>query len=268
MAETNIANGWFAVKRGITQHPIFHKRADRAFVWLWMLETAAYQDTRQNANGKPVEVKRGQLLTSYRQIEAATGVGVQVSRTLINLLQTEGAVNTDVSNGRMLITICNYDKYQAPRKDANNPANTALTHGQHTANTQKKQENNLNKRTPLPPKGGDVAGFEAFWAAWPLAKPAKAKAQAAFRKLTAEDRAKATEAVAEWAVNWRRQHPQASDIHPTSYLNQKRWEDEATAPTPGLRVVHSGPRIGDVRTIDGRQMEYAGNGTGWIRVYA
>lgn len=136
------------------------------------------------------------------------------------------------------------------------------------ANASTRIEENRIEKNPLTPKGDDVAGFDDFWAAWPLAKTAKAKAQAAFKKLKAEDRAKATEAVSSWAANWRRQHPTASDIHATTYLNQKRWEDESTAPTPGLRVVHSGPRIGDVRTINGNQMEYAGNGTGWIRIYA
>lgn len=136
------------------------------------------------------------------------------------------------------------------------------------ANASSRIEENREEKNPLAPKGDDVAGFEEFWAAWPLAKTAKAKAQAAFKKLKAEDRAKATEAVVTWAANWRRQHPTASDIHATTYLNQKRWEDEATAPKPGLRVVHSGPRIGDVKIINGNPMEYAGNGTGWIRIYA
>ena len=99
--------GWFAVKRGITNHPIFHKRPDRAFVWLWMLETAAYQDTRQDAGGKPVSVKRGQVLTSFRQIESATGVSVKIARGLIDLLKAERAIDIDTGTGRMLITICN-----------------------------------------------------------------------------------------------------------------------------------------------------------------
>ena len=106
-------SGWFAVKRGITSHPIFHKRPERVYVWLWMLETAAYQDTRQDASGRPVDVKRGQILTSFRQIETATGVSLKTIRGLIDLLKSERAIDIDLGTGRMLITICNYDKYQA-----------------------------------------------------------------------------------------------------------------------------------------------------------
>ena len=112
-----------------------------------------------------------------------------------------------------------------------------------------------------------MAGFEDFWSAWPLAKTAKAKAQAAFRKLTAEDRAKATEAVVTWAANWRRQHPQASDIHPTSYLNQRRWEDEAPA-RPALRAIHGGrPQNGEIRETANGQQIYDQH-MGWMKLYA
>lgn len=264
MSETTITHGWFAVKRGITSHPIFHKRPDRAFVWLWMLETAAYKDTRQDANGKPVEVKRGQLLTSYRQIEAATGVSVKTVRGLIDLLKAERAIGIDLGTGRMLITICNYDKYQSPKGEEGTDRGTARAQQGHTKET-KEQD---NKRTPLPPKGGDEAGFEAFWAAYPHRPGAKKNRKGALAKwnklgvaaeviMAGVERMKADPTVARGyardAVTW---------------LNQEGWTDEVAAPRPGLRVVHSGPRIGDVKIINGNPMEYAGNGTGWIRIYA
>lgn len=92
-------------------------------------------------------VKRGQVLTSYRQIEDSTGVGVQVIRTLIKLLEAERAINTDTSNGRMLVTICNYEKYQSGPKDPNPEANTELTQSQHTKETKKQ----------IPPSEGAIA---------------------------------------------------------------------------------------------------------------
>lgn len=137
-------SGWFALKRGMHDHPLFHKQPLRVAAWAWMVATAAYQDTRQNANGKIITVKRGQLLASYRQMSEATGVGIQVLRTLIAKLEIEGAVsqhgggdktNTAANTGRMLLTICNYDKYQAGGSKANTAANTAATRDQHTKET-------------------------------------------------------------------------------------------------------------------------------------
>jgi len=129
--------GWIAVRRNIHEHPIFAGQPERLYVWLWMLSTAAWKDTRMDANGRTITVRRGQILTSYRQMSKATGVGVQVCRTLIERLQIENAVNTDTSTGRMLITICNYDKYQSPPSVAGTGSNTGATQEQHT----KEQDN-------------------------------------------------------------------------------------------------------------------------------
>ncbi len=130
--------GWIAVRRNIHEHPIFAGQPERLYVWLWMLSTAAWKDTRMDANGKTITVRRGQILTSYRQMSKATGVGIQVCRTLIERLETENAVNTDTSTGRTLITICNYEKYQSPPRIAGTGSNTGATQEQHT----KEQDNN------------------------------------------------------------------------------------------------------------------------------
>lgn len=128
-------SGWFALKRGMHDHPLFFRQPLRVAAWVWMVATAAYQDTRQNAGGKIVVVKRGQLLTSFRQMSEATGVGVQVLRTLLEQLGVERAISIDTNTGRMLITIENYDKYQQAGKTANTAENTAATRAQHTKET-------------------------------------------------------------------------------------------------------------------------------------
>lgn len=68
-------------------------------------------------------------------------------------------------------------------------------------------------------------GFDEFWAKCPnkIGKHAAAKV---FKKLTAGDRAAATASVAGWYAKWSKDCQGASTIHPTTYLNQRRWEDE------------------------------------------
>lgn len=261
-------SGWICSYRKIWDHPLFRGNAQRVGAWHWMMHRAAISEARFMADGQVITLQRGQFCASQQQICDATGMTRKQVRAFLDALEAESAVilkrANDRAKGRTIVTICNYDKYQS-KTESEGPSKGQARAKQGPT---KEQYNKKQEDTPLPPKGDDVAGFDEFWSAWPLAKTAKAKAQAAFKKLKAEDRAKATEAVSIWAANWRRRHPTASDIHATTYLNQKRWEDEATAPTPGLRVVQSGPRIGDVRTINGNPMEYAGNGTGWIRIYA
>ena len=132
--------GWFAMKRGIHEHPLFHHRPDRLFVWSWMLATAAWKDTRQNANGHVITVKRGQLSTSYRQIEKATGVGVKTIRNLVDDLKEEHAIDTDTGTGRLLITICNYEKYQSSSESSGTHPGTERAQEGHT----KEQVNNTS----------------------------------------------------------------------------------------------------------------------------
>ena len=129
--------GWFAMNRAMFEHPLFVGRPERVAAWAWMIAMAAWKETKQDANGKTITVKRGQLLTSYRQMSKATGVPVQPLRTLIEKLQGEGAINTDTSTGRLLVTISNYEKYQNADEGKKRPA----THEQHTSNTQKEQGN-------------------------------------------------------------------------------------------------------------------------------
>ena len=136
-------SGWFAMSRAMFEHPIFKGKPERVAGWAWILAKAAWKDTRQDAAGKSVIVKRGQLLTSYRQMSDATGISIQQIRTLINRLRSEHAIHTDTNNGRLMITVCNYDKYQASGDDTNTATNT----GTNTASTQhqhtKEQDNNI-----------------------------------------------------------------------------------------------------------------------------
>ena len=78
---------------------------------------------------------------------------------------------------------------------------------------------------PVAPKQQQSASFPAFWAAVPH-KVGKAAAEKAWRKLATADRLAATESVAVFYRWFSATYPTASAIHPASYLNGRRWEDE------------------------------------------
>jgi len=67
--------------------------------------------------------------------------------------------------------------------------------------------------------------FSDFWTIWP-SKISKQSAQKAWRKLTPEDRGLAIKFAGAWFARWRMQNQQASAIHASTYLTQKRWMDE------------------------------------------
>lgn len=82
----------------------------------------------------------------------------------------------------------------------------------------------------------DPRSFSAFWEAWPLRKVGKAKAQAAFNRLSQQNRREAIRQCRAWAQRWRAAYPGASDMHPTSFLNGKRWEDDFGQATVAGRI--------------------------------
>lgn len=81
--------------------------------------------------------------------------------------------------------------------------------------------------------------FSEFWSIWPLGKISKQAAEKAFKKLSAADRSLAIDRAVSWSAQWQRSHPNASPIHPASYLNAKRWTDETQ---PNLTLIPGGPR--------------------------
>ena len=140
-------SGWFAVKRGISAHPIFRRHPERLAIWMWLLDNAAWKDTPHDIKGKTIVVKRGQVCASERRIAEDVGVGYQVVRTFISRLKTEHMVNAEVTHGRNVITICNYEKYQSVPAPGNATPNATLTHDQRT----KEQGNKIT--TEDGPKG-------------------------------------------------------------------------------------------------------------------
>jgi hypothetical protein len=233
----NMKSGWFAVKRGMLDHPIFHKRHDRVYVWMWMLEKAAYQATRQDAGGRPVTVQRGQLLTSFRQIEAATGVSIKVIRGLIEGLKSERAIDTDTGTGRMLVTICNYDKYQAAGESKGTAKGTQRAQQGHTKET-REQINN----TPIAPKGADE--FQEFWEAYPHRHGAKKNRKGAEAKYLSAVKKGASHSDIMEGVRAMVRFPDVQRgfaRDPSAWLHQQGWTD---VPPTSLSVINGGAGSG------------------------
>jgi hypothetical protein len=116
-------SGFVASHRKIWESPIFKGNGARVGVWHWMLHMAAWKDTTQVIGSEVIDVRRGQLCVSQAQITEATGMPRQPLRTLLNLLEKTGAIApqpaTKATKGRAIITICNYEEYQAQQPNVN-----------------------------------------------------------------------------------------------------------------------------------------------------
>ncbi len=137
------------------------------------------------------------------------------------------------------------------RRDSNNNKGVDEPNATSEIQAEKRREEKIN---PQPPKMGanSLAGFDDFWDIWPN-KTGKEPARKAWKRLSADDRREATRSAQSWFSAWRAGNPHASAIHPASYLNQKRWEDEQGQ--AAARATGSEPIPLYKRMAQGRRME-------------
>lgn len=110
----------------------------RRSAWAWLIEEAAWKETRVGFGGKSVTLKRGQLSHSLRhmaeawhwkkdavarylaRLEAEGMIATNSCRASVavasRLTETKTASATQSQSGQLVITICNYNTYQAEPK--------------------------------------------------------------------------------------------------------------------------------------------------------
>ena len=101
---------------------------------------------------------------------------------------------------------------------------------------------------PLP---GD---FDTFWACYPR-KQGKAEARKTWTRLDPADRADAMDALVVWCEFWRLAGTDQRFIpHGSTWVNQRRWEDDVPAiPQPALTRTPGAAGIDAVRRIANAQ---------------
>ena len=70
---------------------------------------------------RDLTVKRGQFVTSYEKLAAANGMTIQQTRTVLKQLQSTNEIEYQSTNQYTLITIKNYNLYQASNIQKLNP---------------------------------------------------------------------------------------------------------------------------------------------------
>lgn len=142
-------NGWVKLYRQIMDWR-WYKDSCTLHIFLHLLLKASTVDGEY----MQLRTKRGQLITSQRDIADETGVSRQSVRTALRRLSETGAISTQqLTQSGTLVTICNYDKYNVPKKAANPPTNPRPTHCQPTVNPPIEQEfKNIRDRDSESPR--------------------------------------------------------------------------------------------------------------------
>lgn len=104
-------SGFVCLHRDALGHPLLKDPA-RLGAWFWLVARAAWKPTPYDVNGKIITVERGQLCVSIRQLSDEWKWPKSTVERFLTRLKTETMIETASGTGKLVITICNYAKYQ------------------------------------------------------------------------------------------------------------------------------------------------------------
>ena len=170
----------------------------------------------------------GEMATTLKGLAQPLFLSVQNTRTCLKNLKKYGNLTNKSTNKFRIISVINWELYQQTETLPNKQSNKSLTSTQQAPNKllYNKQEQKKYKNKTY------SVDFERFWLAYPR-KIGKGAAFSAWQKLrpgngTAEAILSAIAKQKE-CEQWKREKGQFIP-HPTTWLNQCRWEDEIEEP--------------------------------------
>jgi hypothetical protein len=155
-----VSGGFYLMHRGWLDHPVLGGKREpfcRRAAWAWLIEQASFVPTRVNVSGQVVELQRGQLCHSLRYMAKAWGWDDAKVRRFLAAVEDASMIRRVTDAGQTVITICNYDRYQAASSVGDAPSDAAATQ-QRRGTDAKKKEGNQGKEDG---GGGDARAPEA-----------------------------------------------------------------------------------------------------------
>lgn len=105
--------GYIKLHRKMLENPIICKDGDTMAIWVYLLMNATYKPYDVLFKGKRITLQPGQLLTGIKSISSRLGISTSKVQRTLNLFESEKQLINNTSNKNRLITILNWDKYQA-----------------------------------------------------------------------------------------------------------------------------------------------------------
>lgn len=207
-------------------HPAFKNLRDAA-IWSWMTDAAAWRDTAIRFCGQSIQVKRGQLVTSERFLAEGFCVDRQVILRLLDNLVSEHMVSLQKTHGGTIVTICNYDKYQASAEGENPQENPSRTHDEPTANPNKKEEKEGKESKKYRFEGKTIRLTEEDYGRWKRSFYAITDIDAELTRIDSQVEGRGWFNAAANKLNYKHQA-----------LLAKRAEQEPQKPNPDVRLAN------------------------------
>ena len=227
--------GYVLIARGMLKHPRFKPTGPFSSfeAWCWLIESAAYAPcdvVMQNGRYKRiVRLEPGQLSFSIRFLAKAWRWSENRVQRFLCGTQSDGSVTTQTDTGQLVITLCNWAKYQRPFANANTQTDTPTNTQTNTKKKEGIKEKNIQSSDD---------GFDQWYAIYPNKKnPADArKAYAkAIRTISLDLLLSRTKS---FAATWAQEPKERRKFipYPASWLNKGGHESVADDITPNPLV--------------------------------
>ena len=219
--------GWIKLQRDIMSHWIAQDNEYLA-VWIRMLSEANYEAQTKMFNGQVITVGRGQFIFGLDSYAEKTKVSVMRLRRLVDLLEKHQMINRVKTSKYSLISIVNYDKYQADNRQATG-AQQADNNTIRSKESTEVNKKNIDDSSESPKVDFLSELFEKFWKHYPT-KQGKQKALAKFKlflkgKSEGQARFWMNLMLAYYMDCREKQVVGYAELHAATYIHNKRWED-------------------------------------------
>ena len=135
--------GWIKIHRQIQNCLIWDdKPFNMASAWIDLLLLANHKDKETIFDKKPILVKRGQRITSVRELSARWGWGKDKTLRFLRLLESEKMIVKESDSRKTLLTIVNYGIYQDCENENETVIRTLTGQSQATNKNDKNDKNN------------------------------------------------------------------------------------------------------------------------------
>ena len=164
--------GWIKLHRKLYEKG-FSGMPDYVAIWLYILVHAQHKDQEIVLNKQVVKINRGSLITGRKKLSSVTGVSESKTYRILKYLEIEQQIEQQKFNKFTVISIVNYDKYQASEQEDAQQVNNRRTTDEQQMNTYKnvKKEKNEKKDKNLHTLSADESAaysveFSAWWSDW------------------------------------------------------------------------------------------------------
>lgn len=126
---------YIKVYRSMWENPIVMKDKDYFFLWMYLLKEAAWKEHDTIWGGDRITLKPGQIPAGRKQLAEKTGIEESKVYRILKAFESEQMIEQQTNNRGTLISIVNWDLYQANEQRTKQQLNNKRTTDEQQMNT-------------------------------------------------------------------------------------------------------------------------------------